>query len=396
MPVIYFTRMWERNPVYDVVTASKLIEEGLAPEYEDGRFYAVQVFQGGYLLDGCPLNRILYGGYSTGQKEALDNAGIVCYLDPPPEPPAEPPPTPAPQPPPAVPPPSNAETIPDIPVQPIILVPTGEPVSTGVISAVATIIGAIIGIFKSGLPKSVAKELVSLRDAVVQLGKELLRLSQILAWGIQAVLRALETLWEKVIRPVLNQIEQINRRIGAILDRVLKPYLDLLQRIRQIILDVYGRIFLPIISAIQQIRQMLALLRILKVPGVKALDEKLQQIQGKLIGVITDLLRATNDHTGLLNTLLTLRMTLQHGVFIGSMFERSGDWISLWWNEQTPKSGNDAPISGTAPPIEAAAAKATQDSVTYATTGAGPLAALITRGTETFHRTANTMKGPIV
>jgi hypothetical protein len=175
----------------------------------------------------------------------------------------------------------------------------------------------------------------SMRDAIVGIAQEVEKFVTILAAAIQAVLGALQKIYEKVIKPILDKIEEITSKLGAWLDRILKPYLDLLQRIRQTILDIYGRIFLPIITAIQRIRQALALLRILHVPGVDKLDQKLQRIQGKLVGVIQQLLNRVNDHSGLINTLLTAKMILQRGVFLNSYYGYQGSIQALWWNGQT-------------------------------------------------------------
>src|SRR5213078_238364 len=343
--------------------------EALRP---DGTAYEPRAFLGGILLDGCPLNRVLYGYYTAGQKEALDAAGIVCALDLPraTTPPTEPPVVIVP--PSAVPASTTDELVPFVQASPIVLVPTGEPTSTIVASVVASIISGIIGIFGRGLPGKVAREIFGLRDAVVQLGREIVRLTQFLARGLQAILGALRTLYDRVLKRAIERIEQINSRIGKIVDRVLGPYLQALQRIRQIILDIYGRFFLPIIEAIQTIRKAISILRVLHVPGMKQLDEKLQRIQAKLIGVITDLLRRTNDHSGLLNVLLTAKMTLQHGTLLGSLYETRRRWISMWWNEQTPLPGTLAGASEAVPSIPARLAQLQSDGGQYVRTGGGP------------------------
>lgn len=46
---------------------------GLAPN----GYYNVQTFQGGFLLDGCPLNVIFGQGWMAGQQAALQQAGIT-------------------------------------------------------------------------------------------------------------------------------------------------------------------------------------------------------------------------------------------------------------------------------------------------------------------------------
>jgi hypothetical protein len=361
-----------------------LLEQALqtgTPYRPDGRPYRKEFRFGGWLLDGCPINRVLAGTYLPGQQDLLAANGIVCLLDI--EQQAPPPPAPPPEP---TAPPAGVDLVPVPEVRPIIVVPTGEPTTTVAATVVATVIAAVVGIFRRGVPKEIAQEIFGLRDAVVQLGRELLRLAKLLAAGIQVLLDALRTLWERVIKKLIDRVEQLSSKLGRLIDKVLGPYLDLLQKIRQIILDIYGRVFLPIIEMLQKIRQAIALLRILKVPGMKKLDEKLQQIQGKLIGVIQVLLQRANDHSGLLNVLLNVRMTLQHGTLLGSLYEARRSWISMWWNEQTPRPGSLAGGGGTSSPPEAVVEAAKRDMDVFARTGGGPLAGKIAPGLEVFRR----------
>ena len=44
---------------------------GFLPIHEDGTYYRVQEFQGGYLLDGAPINVWMGEGWFAGQQEAL-------------------------------------------------------------------------------------------------------------------------------------------------------------------------------------------------------------------------------------------------------------------------------------------------------------------------------------
>lgn len=192
--------------------------------------------------------------------------------------------------------------------------------------------GVFDGITVAAEIQAVIQALITILQAIVT---ALAAIVTAIAAAVKAVLAAAQKIYESVIKPIINKIEAITSKLGQILDQILKPYLDLLQRIRQAILNIYRMIFLPIISAIQRIRQALALLKILHVPGVAKLDAALQRIQGKLIGVITQLLNRVNDHSGLFNILLTARMVFQHGVFLNSAYVYQGQLQQLWWDGQT-------------------------------------------------------------
>jgi len=253
--------------------------------------------------------------------------------------------------PPPAPAPSLVSTVPTakeargrIAIAPVV---TGEPVTTIIFSIGA----ALFSIFGRGLPSSVKKELLGLRDAIKDVANALQLFGWWIAHSARWVLGALRGLWERIVKPLLDHIDRLTARLARLIDKVLQPYLELLQKYRKLLLDIYAKFFLPWIEVIQKIRQALTLLRLLRVPGMKQLDEKLARIEGKLIGVITGLLRRTNEHAGLLNVLLTLRMTLQRGVLTSSFAESRASWINQFYNYQSvpvttppPKPLTDAEI----------------------------------------------------
>lgn len=54
------------------------LQKGGQPLRPDGSAYTLTNFQGGYLLDNCPLNVIFGNGFLPGQQEALNSAGLHC------------------------------------------------------------------------------------------------------------------------------------------------------------------------------------------------------------------------------------------------------------------------------------------------------------------------------
>lgn len=48
-----------------------IVNHQFIPVRSDGTPYRVQMFEGGYLFDGMPLNVIMYGVWYAGQQEAL-------------------------------------------------------------------------------------------------------------------------------------------------------------------------------------------------------------------------------------------------------------------------------------------------------------------------------------
>lgn len=207
---------------------------------------------------------------------------------------------------------------------------TGEPITT----AILTGLSVIFSIFGLGGLKDVKAAIETLRIGIKTVFNTLMNFIWTMSHIVRWVLNALRQLWENVLKPLIEHINTITQRIAAIINRVLRPYLQLIDHIRKQILEIYRRFFLPVIRFIQEIRVLISILRLAHVPGMKALDQKLAKIEGKLIGIIQTLLSSVNDHSGLFNILMTARNTMQHGVLIRSMYETQGAWVNEWWNSQ--------------------------------------------------------------
>lgn len=298
---------------------------------EDGTYHAE-----GFDLGNHPLVDFYFPGYCVTHAENVALCPRPAAVAP--APPAGGQPAPAP-PPSTGGPTGGSTTAPPPPVLPPQMPPinphlapviTGEPITTAILTGLGALF-SILGLFGGGDWKEPFRKLAL---ALGDIQNILMNFIWFIAHSLRWVLNALRQLWERVLRPLIQHINDITSRIVQIINKVLKPYLDLIARIRKQILEIYARWFVPVIRAIQQVRVMLSLLRLLHVPGVKALDEKLARIEGKLIGVIQTLLSRVNDHSGLLNILLTARLTLQRGILLPSLAESRGSWINSWWNTQ--------------------------------------------------------------
>jgi hypothetical protein len=221
----------------------------------------------------------------------------------------------------------------------VVVVPTGEPISTAVLTAIAT----VFAIFGFSTTAAIKKAVEAIRIALKDVSNTLINIIWTFAHNMRWILNALRWIWERVLSPLIDEIGQAIGRIAVIIERVLKPYLDLIDKIRKHILEIYARWFLPIISFLQKVRQIVAILRLLHVPGMKQLDEKIARVEGKIIGTLQQIMYALNNQGGLMNILMTARMTIQHGVLVRSLYETQGAWINQWWNAQEwDRSAEDA------------------------------------------------------
>lgn len=212
----------------------------------------------------------------------------------------------------------------------IVPVVTGEPITTGIGIAV----GAILSIFGGGGDSGLQAVVDGLQVGFTTLSNVLGTFITLLSNIVKDILDVLKKIWQNILKALIDLLNKILGVIATIINKVLKPILQLIDHIRKQILAIYARFFLPVISMLQKIRRIVALLALLHVPGMKQLDQKLARIQGKLFGVIQALLSRVNDHSGLLNILMSARLVLQHDVLVRSLYETQGAWINQWWNAQ--------------------------------------------------------------
>jgi len=247
---------------------------------------------------------------------------------------------------------------------------TGEPIST----AVLTLLSAIVSIFTGGIAAATRNAINQLRDALAWLADNTARVIGRVARWVDAAVRGLRWIWTNVIRPILHHIQQLFDRLNKLIDKVLRPYLELMEKIRRQIMLIYNVYFRPLIEVIQTMRRMLAILKLANIKWAEKLDGRLARLEGKIIGVLQEMLAWTNKLPGWFNVLLTAKYLLQYPVFMNSMVAYSGSWISHFYNAQskplTPAQKAEMYAERPEVPLPVVLAELRD----YLTAGAGPLA----------------------
>ena len=370
--------------------ANNLLRQGFRALHDDGTAYQQMDLYGWMLLDGCPTNVLAGEGWQVSQLQLLrplwDNGTIPACSQAPqvlptPVPVYAHPRTPTP------PPPKTGTAVLVTPI-PITAVPGPDPATTGILTAVVAVLGALWRLFGGGVSSAVKHALEGMREAITEVGRHLLNFALRLARALGRVYATLRKLWDLVLKPVFAQVAKLVDQMQRLIDRILKPYLEVMRRIRAIIFDIYGRYLGPLVESIQKVRQAMAILRHARVPFAKKLDEQLVRIQVKLLAPISALLQRTNEHSGFINILLSARMILQRPIFTRSMYVYRRSWIAQWWNEQTPGAGDLGLLRPPSVPTAVALRQAINAVDLYASAGAGPFAAPIARAIDTFDEAA--------
>lgn len=289
------------------------------------------------------------GGGGGGETEPPEEPPPVPITDPGvPDlpPPADIPPEPPPQviPPPIETPPPVAPPFPVL-FPGVIVPPSGTPflpgntVTARLVNGLGSFLGALLGgIFGGDSGAQIQRlryDMVNLGNALWSAIKSLKGVLDAVARASGAIVHVLHDIWHKGIKPVLDHIKEIGARINRIIDKVLKPYLLWMQRMRKLILDIYVKIVLPILNVIQAMRKALALLRLAHVPFAKKLDARLQRLEAKLVHPIQVLLQRVNDHSGIINEIISIQHVLQEPLFTGSINAYQYNLVNSWWASQT-------------------------------------------------------------
>lgn len=166
---------------------------------------------------------------------------------------------------------------------PITPVPTGEPISTGALTAIATILSGLFGLFRGGGLKDLQRGFVDLSSALSETAHGLLRFAWRIARALGWLLRGMQTAWVRVLRPLLEQMVRLAGRVRRLLERDLPRLIRLIERIRRRVLDLYERYTRPMLIQIQRIRRMLIILRLFRVKWAEQLDARLVQVQERLL-----------------------------------------------------------------------------------------------------------------
>lgn len=210
---------------------------------------------------------------------------------------------------------------------PIAPVP-GDPV-TFAITAILSIISSLFGLFRGGANKNIADAFSGVRSAIAQVSDRLMRFAWWIARGVGWLLRAVQALWVRVLRPMLDYLRQLAEWMRRKIDFILRHYFRWISKIQEHLLRIYERFVRPVIVAIQRLRQMLYVLRLLRIRWAEKLDAELARIQNAISGALLDILRAVNFLGSWVNILVSARGLLQEPMLVNSVAEFRDDLAQL-------------------------------------------------------------------
>lgn len=241
---------------------------------------------------------------------------------------------------------------------------------------IGAIIGGLFSIFGGGgVSKEVRRALEGLRGAIADTAENSMRFTWKTAFGLGWLIRSIQTLWVRILHPLLDTVNNIARKLSRLIDRVLKPYFELMRKIREHILLIYEKYVAPVLIAIETLRKMLAIFRLAGFKWAEKLDAELARLESRISQPFLWLLAKTNEIAGWMNVLLNVQLILQQPILVNSLHAYSKIWARMFWNAHLapPGSGGSGGAVTGRPPTTAREAAAGLR--LYAKYGAGPYAA---------------------
>jgi hypothetical protein len=264
------------------------------------------------------------------------------------------PPDPAPVPelPPAPPPPPPVvfTPLPSIPIETFqasgqFSLTIGKAVPSVLVRGAGAFLGILLGgIFGGDSGAQISKLRYDLVNALNAIWTAIKAIWSVILKGVQGIAKAIgamKRIWEKIIKPLIQHIHDLTRRLADLIDRVLTPYFEWIRRVRQQIMDLYVKVVMPVLNVIHKIRKALAILRLANIEFAKKLDDKLAKIEGKLTRPIQVALEKLNDHGRIINTILNIQNILQEPLFTRTLSRYGANIVNAWWTTQTRERTGD-------------------------------------------------------
>jgi hypothetical protein len=183
------------------------------------------------------------------------------------------------------------------------------------LSAVATASEVVI----AGIEASIELAVVWLASAVGWISSRLIDLFISTGAVFAKVWDALTGLWERVVVPVIREIDSWYERFRGWLARVVAPLVEWAQRVRDELTLIYRRFVRPILDVIDTTRRVLDILAKLHVPFAAQLDQYLTEAEQWFASEWLRLTGYVNRILDTLDGLLTFDGLLQRFVFIRTL-----------------------------------------------------------------------------
>lgn len=251
------------------------------------------------------------------------------------------------------------------------------------VALVAQLLGGLFGLFGGGDAASMT-DLNKLRNDTAAAIDTTYRFAWFVAFALGSLLKAVDFMWNSVIKQILGTLVKLAKRVMDLVTRVITPILTALNRIQKILNEIYDKFLRPVLNVISIVRRYLQILKALHVPFADKLDKILANVQGKIIGPFLWVLRTLNGYGRWINLILTAGGVLQRPIALNSHYAYQRDWVGMFWNSQTSTMRGGPAYGAVVQPARPDANQVAADFADLARSGGGAFAAAADKSELTF------------
>jgi hypothetical protein len=192
-------------------------------------------------------------------------------------------------------------------------------------------IGTLWGIFGDKVSSNLKSALGHIRNAIIEIGKEIARFARAVALVLARVAGILLRAWRQVIKPFLARLDGWILRVFKWLKDTFGPVIEFLVMIRNEILKFYTKWLKPILDTIDVLRRILSIASLLGIDAARKLDAKLAELERRIRLPLDIVIRKINEVIDVVDRIMTLDGLVQRVTLIRSLIAYQRDALAVWW-----------------------------------------------------------------
>jgi len=143
------------------------------------------------------------------------------------------------------------------------------------------------------------------------------------------IANGLRSVWDGVIKPVVDAVWKVIDKFKQFLDRVFAPIRAAFEWVSKLLDTIWTKVIAPILDAIEKIRAVLRILAELGVPFAAQLERLLQIIEQKIFDSFREVLNWVNTVSSWFDLLLDPRGWIRSTPFLMTVWKYGGNIVNL-------------------------------------------------------------------
>lgn len=217
---------------------------------------------------------------------------------------------------------------------------------------------------------------ITVAQAAVMIAVAIAKFALLVAGVFAKLGGLLAAFWRSVLRPFVAWTWQQIDRLAQWLDDTIRPVIEFVEKVREAVDKVYDRWIRPILDTLEVVRRTVQLLERLHIEWARKLDEKLAELEDKIIRPITEIRGYLNEAINRLNSISDGFGLFSRLALLRSLINYEREVLEVWWDSLARRERERA--AGTVPQIsETTPDAAAREVAAYMATGTSPNAGRI-------------------